>query len=557
MRKYFYGVFLSAVMCGCVRGAGDIEQIPQDTRMTDEQRVSYAENTLGITIDKRQDWMLSQDYKVCVVANAALQDIKKVSILTGNPYLESVQVLASMPVTDNGKVDVTFRAPLSNKLLHAACVNSKGEMHTAAFVAGDDSVYLVKPQTSKSVKAMTRGIVDEQTVTVDDELSYTRWNRTDYPELQQEALLFVPLSSPNNRPQVEALNNHSLETDGIGGQVTMTFLGGRVGNTTTHIGYRIYPKNDPSNVQTYILDDDYDAGSDDDAMKYYQVDETKQPVNYSGRKVALVWRDHTGNLKDALPDNMHIDFFVVVDGQDLSDEPLRVTVYSVNNHTYLSCEDGSDNSFNDKMFYIEEGIVTAPVAPEIEPLPVAPQVWTYAWEDTEKGDYDLNDCVIRVSENQEDPSLLDVTLLALGAHYDLKVYFAANNEDVFGGELHSLLGVQQGTMINTSKKDIDPITVTRQKPAGFDFQTNAFKLEVKLHADDAPVNGLTSYEVTLPTKGQDPHAIAIPENWAWPTERTSIIAAYPRFRDWAQDVTNTEAQDWYMYPAEGKTIHIE
>jgi hypothetical protein len=112
-------------------------------------------------------------------------------------------------------------------------------------------------------------------------------------------------------------------------------------------------------------------------------------------------------------------------------------------------------------------------------------------------------------------------------------------------------------LVNWWVKDASPITVTRPKPVGFDFQTNAFKLQVSYPADEAKLYGKDSYWVTLPTKGQDPHAIVIPGNWAWPQEKIAIVQAYPKFREWAKDVSNTKAQDWYIYPAEDKTMFIK
>ena len=559
MKQFLYFGLLAVALCGCSK---EKDLFTPKEVMTDDQRVSYAELMLGISIDKNQNWVLTEKYQVVVTADAQLDDISKVCILSDDPFLSSAHVLASVPATSGKDVRLEFRTPLADKLLHAACINNKGDIQTVAFVAGTDSVRFVKQPTvtvsdSRSLRRSQR--VDE-VVTVNDDLLYIPWNRPDYPELQQEALLFVPKQFPegqtSNLPQVAALNNHSLQTDWVGGQVTMTFLGGRANNTTTHIGYHIYPIDDPSNVQTYIIDDRFNAGSDD-PLENYMVDETKNPTNYSGQKVALVWRDHTGNLKNALPPDMQVDFFVVVDGKNLSNDPLRVTVYSVNGRTYLSCEDGSDNSFNDKMFYIEEGINIATEAPEVTSHPVQSQVWTYAWEDKDRGDYDMNDCVIRVEENPVDPSKLMVTLLAVGAHRDLQLCFAADNSDVFGYELHDVLGAQRSTLVNTSQQDAAPVTVSCVKPAGFDFQTNAFVLVVKYPADEAEDYGKETYTVSLPTTGQDPHAVAIPGNWAWPKEKVSIISAYPKFREWAQDVTNQDAFDWYLHPAEGKTIRIE
>ena len=75
--------------------------------------------------------------------------------------------------------------------------------------------------------------------------------------------------------------------------------------------------------------------------------------------------------------------------------------------------------------------------------------------------------------------------------------------------------------------------------------------------DEAKELGKTTYYVSLPGKGQDPHAIAIPVKWSWPLEKVSVIAAYPKFRNWAQDMTNVKAQDWYLYLDSDKVMRIE
>ena len=566
MKNLLYLSLFITLLCGCSKETNLYVPANETTGEEGESPLSYAERTLGISIDKNHDWVLSKQYSITVKADAAMEDICSVCILSDNPYLTSAKLLASVPASNGAEVTMEFRAPLAKTLLHAACVNRNGEMQTVAFLPGDEKVQFTKERTatvepSKAMRrVMARANASDEAVVVDDELLYIPWNRPDFPELQQEALLFVPRVFPegqtDNRPQVEALNNHSLQTDWIGGQVTMTYLGGRIDNTSTHIGYRIYPIDDPTNVQTYIINDRYNLGSDE-PLNNYLVDKSKRPINYSGQKVALVWRDHTGNLKNALPPDMKIDFFVVVDGKDMSKDSLRVTVYSVNGRTYLSCEDGDNNTFNDKMFYIEEGINVAPEAPDVKPSPLTPLAWTYAWEDVARGDYDMNDCVIRVSTNADDASKLDITLMATGATRELWVCFTANGEEVFGGELHDVLGTSLTAMTNTKQKDVAPVTVTRTKPAGFDFQTNAFKLRMKPSKEEITENESEYIYVTLPTKGQDPHAIVIPGDWDWPRERVAITEAYPKFQEWARDVTNVDAQDWYFYPAESKVVNMK
>ena len=50
--------------------------------------------------------------------------------------------------------------------------------------------------------------------------------------------------------------------------------------------------------------------------------------------------------------------------------------------------------------------------------------------------------------------------------------------------------------------------------------------------------------------GEPPYAIIVPGDFDYPVERVSIINAYKKFINWAQDM-NTD-KDWYTYPEEGK-----
>ena len=56
--------------------------------------------------------------------------------------------------------------------------------------------------------------------------------------------------------------------------------------------------------------------------------------------------------------------------------------------------------------------------------------------------------------------------------------------------------------------------------------------------------------IHIPTVGQDPHGVAIPCRWQWPTETTCIKDAYKNFSLWASD--RTKALDWYKYPEVSK-----
>ena len=523
----------------------------QTYSVTDAERVSYAEKALGnIRIDPNQDWSLTKSLKVVVKADAPLKDISKVQILNGNPFLKSATVLAEGDIMNGATKEMSFLAPQADYLLYAACINRQGQVASVAFTADADSAYFKQAFRP----TITRGMAGDAEMLNDPK--YVTWNRPDFPDLQQEAHLFLP-AGQDNRQGVVTLNNHSMETDEYGSVITLIYLDGHQDNEKTRIGYRIYPKDNPDDVQTYIINDNFDPAS------YVIKDETKKPTNYTWQGVSLGYKLRNGNISYEIPYDMHIDFFVVRDGQDLSDDLTRCTVYAINGHVYLSCEDGTDNDFTDKMFYVWGDVINVPNAP-VDIKPIEPQKWTYAWEDKDFGDYDMNDCVIEVQENTADNNKLDITLVALGGSRRLWLGFENWNaktykdyKPVFDKELHEVFGMQDGTLINTGRSKATPVTVTIDKPAGFDFQTCSFILGAMVTEDQQGVYDKDYYAIHIATKGQDPHGIVIPEKWEWPTETTSIKDAYPKFVDWAKDITDADAKDWYKHPAKGKVIPKE
>lgn len=181
-----------------------------------------------------------------------------------------------------------------------------------------------------------------------------------------------------------------------------------------------------------------------------------------------------------------------------------------------------------------------------------PAVWSYAFEDTPLGDYDMNDVVIKVSYHYDeatqkaDESQLDVTLCCTGATLELKVYL--DKTALFGGwEVHKMLGRTVPELVSTGAgPDAGPYTVTIGTPANFEFGTADFWIE------SPRVPG----GVHIAKKGQDPHGIVIPADWAWPTEYTCIKDAYPSFAKFAEDASTTDEAilNWYKQaPVSGKT----
>ena len=69
------------------------DYVKQPYTVSDSERVSYAEKTLNITIDPKQNWVLTNQYNVKVTADANLEGIKAIAILDGNPFIGSTNML--------------------------------------------------------------------------------------------------------------------------------------------------------------------------------------------------------------------------------------------------------------------------------------------------------------------------------------------------------------------------------------------------------------------------------------------------------------------------------
>lgn len=186
-----------------------------------------------------------------------------------------------------------------------------------------------------------------------------------------------------------------------------------------------------------------------------------------------------------------------------------------------------------------------------------PAVWSYAYEDTPLGDYDMNDVVLKVSyayaDGKVDYDHLSLTLCCTGATLGLKVYLG--DKVLFGDtEVHTVLGRVVPEMVNTGAgPDADPYTTTIATPANFEFGTADFWIS----------SPLVPAGVHIAKAGQDPHGVVIPADWEWPIEYCCIKDAYPNFIEFAKDASTTDETilGWYKKtatnPVAGKTYKVK
>lgn len=86
-----------------------------------------AKNQLGVDIDPNQDWIPVRNGSVTIIANADLENIARVEVLTETPFEnEDAMVLNSMECKAGQQVTLDYEAPNYLTQLVAACVSDQG-----------------------------------------------------------------------------------------------------------------------------------------------------------------------------------------------------------------------------------------------------------------------------------------------------------------------------------------------------------------------------------------------------------------------------------------------
>lgn len=311
-------------------------------------------------------------------------------------------------------------------------------------------------------------------------------------------------------------------------------------------------------------------------------DELGIAMNYS-----TSWDGGSEHMTTAISNNIRLS----VDRPKTQTNPYTATAYEklldmlngTKSHTVKSYNDqygewGTWNEFpqvgNGNATMVRKGEYTAAIVEESECTPGItpvssttiidePQVYTYAFEDTFMGDYDMNDVVLQVWEENDK---LKIRLCATGASKDLYVYY--NNSPLFqGAEVHQLFGAAAGKFVNTGASGAGdkfttvasanwPVT-EMSKPSGFDYATAGFNIRWGNLTRDESIWLTTRSDSPI---GTAPYAVCIPDKWAWPTEWTKVSEAYPgnstypSFADYAGDPSKST---WYKAPDVSKTISPE
>lgn len=287
--------------------------------------------------------------------------------------------------------------------------------------------------------------------------------------------------------------------------------------------------------------------------------------------------------------NTYGNFRNAMDNYSMKENDPRIAMFSANDKTYLTFEDGADCNFNDIIIEIGGSSVSKIVANStsdtgsapsytteavydeastqeqvklsgiymfdtIEEAPNSFEPFTMCFEDRPiEADYDMNDVVLRCIRDRENKALVHLSIIAVGA-YD-RVYIRGIEGELVSGtnlmdnEVHALFGKEfaenDDRYINT-KPDLETTHnyITGCYRIGENVSIPQFL--TKIYIKNETMIG----EVGVPKTGEPPYALIIPGDFNYPRERTSIINAYENFKGWATNIF--QYNNWLNNPVDDK-----
>ncbi len=212
---------------------------------------------------------------------------------------------------------------------------------------------------------------------------------------------------------------------------------------------------------------------------------------------------------------------------------------TIDNHLVLCFETGADTDFNEILMEVEGGIEGIIAFPEPDG-----NVFTYCFEDTDNGDYDMNDVVIKAIRKNN--TTVEYSIIACGAHDELYVKNINSGAIQDSKEIHSLFGLTN-EFVNTEKNAAKLAPITVQKTVLSTFSLSDPNTQPYIF------NKTKNLERHISKEGEDPHGLMIPNDFLYPLEKVCVKDAYLEFNNWGQNYVLST--DWYTKPEDGKVYN--
>ena len=588
MKKNLIFIALASILAACSHHTDSISET--------EYVKAHAEEQLGIKIAENQTWnMMTQGTVEFINVPEAYAGATK-AIFSEDPYLDTLGTTAVIAYQEEG-TSISFEAPAHYEKLYAACIADNGKMLLKPFQVGVTKVdmsanefQLVNKAAESRATRSARAAAPEFHSTINATLFADKgWGNdrfalidrgeydvqfTSFNSYAENYRTFIPEGKNSTnvlKTYDEIYNFHWAIVGEEGSEVTIIPVH-KESAQYEYIGYfyslpgeEINFKNVPKYVFAEGIEQDIKNQEDNYLakayrLKYYDKNGNESYTFPKGTKIyfflhcfpsrkAYSWCNHSWD------NNLPIDYYSFPDlnrdmllhlnkehnvnfnpygGNDNWEESPRVTYFNRNGVNYVGMEDGTDMDYNDIVFMVRGDLEDFPNTDII--MPTKNQVYTYAFEDTKMGDYDMNDVVIRVWRDLNKKTELTVQLVATGAFDNLKVYYDDHGVKytapvaLFGGkEVHEALGIKAASFGNTQTQNVSTYPTTN---VAYDYKTFRY-----YKADFYIVDETTGVEIHLPAAqgitGSAPYAVCIPSAWQWPLERISIKDAYKEFTGYA------------------------
>lgn len=119
-----------------------------------EEVVDNAYRVFGVNYNEGQDWNTVNSGSVVVTADADLDNIAKVQILTGSPFgagnTNGATILNETKANNGETVTLSYDAPARLTRLYAACVSTDGQYYIKGFDVGQESVSFEDGQETRA-----------------------------------------------------------------------------------------------------------------------------------------------------------------------------------------------------------------------------------------------------------------------------------------------------------------------------------------------------------------------------------------------------------------------